>query len=98
MTEIPMGVLTVYGAVAVWGVLAIVDYKKKTYKVSLGFGLVLAIVLNVRLSDRRACGGHCVFLSAFTMFLTIWGCLPERVLPLWRRVRATSARCGGNVT
>ena len=45
---LPVGVLAVYGALAVWSILLIRDFRRRAYGPTLVFGIVLLLVLNVR--------------------------------------------------
>ncbi|MBT8446539.1 MAG: DUF2306 domain-containing protein, partial [Gammaproteobacteria bacterium] len=46
--QLPVGVLAVYAALAVWMVLLVLGLRRHSYGAFLGFGLALLLVLNVR--------------------------------------------------
>lgn len=46
--DLPVGVLAVYGALVVWSVLLIRDLRRRSFGPTLGFGIALLLVLNVR--------------------------------------------------
>lgn len=46
--DVPVGILAIYAALAVWLVLLIVGVRRRTFGPFLGFGVALLLVLNVR--------------------------------------------------
>ena len=68
MNELPLDVLAVYAAIAVWLILAIVDFKKQSYTASMLMGIGLVLALNVRYLFEGAADGIAFFVSLYDVF------------------------------
>lgn len=68
MNGIPFGVLAIYAAVGIWAIIAVRDFRRKTYWTTLVFGIVLALILNVRYIIEGAPSSIAFFVGIYDMF------------------------------
>ena len=63
--DLPIGVLFIYGALAVWCVMLIDAFRRGRYGPFLGFGIVLLLVLNVRYFVEGAPSAIAFFIGIY---------------------------------
>ncbi|MGF1468630.1 MAG: DUF2306 domain-containing protein [Sandaracinaceae bacterium] len=63
--DLPLGVLAVYGALAVWAGLLVDALRRRSYALFLGFGIALLLVLNVRYFIEGAPASIAFFIGIY---------------------------------
>ncbi|MEM9331313.1 MAG: DUF2306 domain-containing protein [Pseudomonadota bacterium] len=86
--ELPIGVLGVYGAIAVWLGLLVSAWRSGSFKVFLWFGIGLLLFLNVRYLIEGAPAGIAFFIGIYDIPINLGLSVEESA--------AAVARCEGN--
>ncbi|MEM9279023.1 MAG: DUF2306 domain-containing protein [Pseudomonadota bacterium] len=69
--EMPIGVLAIYGAIAVWFGLLARSYKTGSYKSFLWFGVFLLLYLNIRYLIEGAPAGIAFFIGIYDVLINL---------------------------
>jgi len=86
--DLPIGVLAVYAALAVWAILLAHGIRKRAFRVFLLFGIGLLLFLNVRYLIEGASGGIAFFIGIYDVLINI-GLAPTDSA-------AAVSKCAGN--
>lgn len=68
MDALPLDVLAIYAGIAVWLVLAALDFRKQSYTATILFGVVLTVILNVRYLIEGSAEGIAFFVGLYDLF------------------------------